>query len=105
MTSRDENLKKALETGLAGKTGLENEDYEKLGITREDLETLSNVYINQQYQIAIIVDTLISYPSLIRKVVELRKNQEIKMISLANTKDAQKHFLKPNGNCVYLYIR
>lgn len=105
MKNNHESLKKALETGLAGKTGLENEDYEKLGITREELETLSSVYINQQYQIAIIVDTLISYPSLIRKVVELTKNQEIKTISLANTNDSQKPFIKPTGNCAYLYIR
>ncbi len=104
MTS-SENLKKALEQGLAGMTGLSDEDYERLEVTREDLETLASVYINQQYQIAIIVDTLISYPSLIRKIVGLTRDQKIKTISLANTNDSQKPFIKPTGNCAYLYIR
>lgn len=102
---RDENLKKALETSIGGKIGLSEEDFERLGIKREELDTLAGVYINQQYQISIIVDNLLAYPSLLRKVVELRKNQGIFLISLANTRDAQKPFIKQNGNCAYLYIK
>ena len=105
MRNRNENLKKALDTSIGGKIGLSKEDFERLGVKREELDTLAGVYINQQYQISIIVDNLLAYPSLLRKVVELRKNQEIIFISLANTRDAQKPFIKRNGNCAYLYIR
>lgn len=105
MRNRNENLKKALETSIGGKIGLSKEDFERLGVKREELDTLAGVYINQQYQISINVDNLLAYPSLLRKVVELRKNQEIIFISLANTRDAQKPFIKRNGNCAYLYIR
>jgi predicted transcriptional regulator len=105
MKNNHESLKKALETGLAGSTGLCNEDYERLGVKREELEQLSDVFINRQYQIALIVDTLIAYPSLIKKVIDLKKEENITEVALATARNSIKPVVEKKKNCAYIYIK
>ncbi len=105
MKNKYENVKFAIETAIGGRKNLEHEDYKKIGIDEEELKILETIYIYRQYQIAIIADVLISYPSLIKQLVKLSKEKEITEISLATTVDAQKPFIKLNGKCAYLYIR
>ena len=104
MKNMNENIKTAIETAVGGRKNLEHEDYERIGIEADELDVLKEVYIYRQYQITIIADVLISYPSLIKQLVKLRKEKHINEVALATTVDIQKPFIKETGKCAYLYI-
>lgn len=105
MKNNHESLKKALEAGIAGYGGLCDEDYDRLGVKREELEQLSDVFINRQYQIALIVDTLIAYPSLIKRIVDLKKEENITEVALATARNSIKPAVDTMRECAYIYIR
>lgn len=93
-----ENLKEALIRAI----GERDEDFNRVQISREEVEKLGNIYIKQQHQINQIADFLVSYPSLARKLADWI---DIKEIALAPAQNQIKPELRKEGFCAYIYCK
>ena len=92
---KGENLREALLRAI----GTRDEDFKKAQVTREQVDCLGNIYIKEQHQIHMIVDVLVSYPSLIRNLADWNDVQDI---VLASAHNQIKPVLKREGESVYI---